>query len=105
MKTPQTSATDAMGSMTMWLRRFGHSCVPIEPRTHAGNFLLLCGHNMLREPAHLRIPAISKSHLSHCRRTLMVRDHAAHEVDVGIAGVTLAHGLHHAVMGATVGGG
>lgn len=56
-----------------------------QPFLHPGDFLFLRGDDVLREFPDFRIGAVLEHHFRHVDRALMVRDHAAHEIGVGVA--------------------
>jgi hypothetical protein len=73
-----------------------------KPLLHHRNLTFLGLDHLFGEFADLWIIAVSNHDFRHIDRALMVRDHAAHEVDVGITGELDHHVLMHAVIGGYV---
>ena len=57
----------------------------LKPRAHEGNLALLGLHDFLGELANFRILAMYEQDFRHVDRALMVGDHAAHEIGIGVA--------------------
>ncbi len=66
-----------------------------KPFLHHRDLAFLSGNDILRQFANLGVFPVFESDLGHINGALVVRDHAAHEIDVGIAGELDLHiGVH-----------
>ena len=57
-----------------------------QPGVHLGDFLLLGGDHLPGKLQHLRVGAVSQRDLGHIDGALVVRNHRAHEVLIGVTG-------------------
>ena len=66
-----------------------------KPFLHHRDLAFLGGDDVLGQLANLRVFPMLENDTRHINRALVVRDHAAHEIDVGIAGELDLHiGVH-----------
>ena len=80
--------------------------VVAQPLVHHGDLAFLHGDDLLGQLVNLRVLAVLQRHLGHVDRALVVRDHATHEIDVGVASELRSHpGVHLVVHGAIRGRG
>ncbi|KAK0350586.1 hypothetical protein LTR94_028428, partial [Friedmanniomyces endolithicus] len=71
--------------------------------SHPDNFGFLGRNDLIGQITHVAGFAMLDGDLGHCERTLVVGDHSAQEVDVGVARVVDAHGLVHLRAGLAIG--
>lgn len=79
----------------------------LQPIEHVGDFFGLRVDDLLRHRLGPRVRAVFELCLRHVDRTLVMRDHAAHEGNVDVLGhhafvhvlVHVAHALHEVLMG------
>ena len=71
----------------------------LQPGLHLLDLGFLRGDDGLRQFAQFGILAVFQLHLGHVDRALMVRDHAADEIRVGIAAIGDHHVLVHLAHG------
>ena len=69
-----------------------------EPLLHLRDFLFLRLDDGLRQFAHFRIRAVIENNARHVDRALMVRDHAAQEIEICVAAELDRHVGVHAVV-------
>ena len=69
-----------------------------KPLIHHGDLAFLRRDNLLGQLADLRVLAVLQRHLGHVDRALVVRDHAAHEIDVGVSSELRSHPRVHLVV-------
>jgi hypothetical protein len=82
-KDPCTG-TDAAPSQQL----FG---LPFDPFLQESDFLLLRGDDLLCQLADLEAFAVLQDHPRHIDSALVVRDHAARKIKIGISGIRAAH--------------
>jgi len=63
-----------------------------------------CVDQPLGELVHLQVLTVLQHHFGHVDRTLVMGNHAAHEVDVGISAKCDVHILMHLRIGGSIGG-
>ena len=83
----------------------GLSAVFLQPVLHPGDFGLLRRNNPFGEFPDLGIAAMFQHDFGHGNRALMMRDHAANEIHVSIAGILDGHIRVHRHIGLHIGHG
>ena len=77
-----------------------------KPFLHHRDLAFLGGDDVLGQLANLRVFPMLENDTRHINRALVVRDHATHEIDVGVASELRSHpGVHLVVHGAIRGRG